>query len=92
MSETRRSRCPINLSVEVFGVWRGRAFTPLATSPPCSDKVCIGSRMLVVPANVGFQDENSTPEGLERVKPAYSYVVAADRRTHRTEVFRSQNS
>jgi hypothetical protein len=28
MSETRRSRCPINLSVQVFGVWRGRAFTP----------------------------------------------------------------
>lgn len=28
--------------------------------------VVFGSRMLV-PANVGFQDENSTPEGLERV-------------------------
>lgn len=29
-------------------------------------KVRVGSRVLV-PANVGFQEENSTPEGLERV-------------------------
>ena len=41
------------------------------------DFSCLWSRMLV-PANVGFQEENSAPEGLERSEPLVKRMIEAE--------------